>query len=64
MFSNKPSGLPPGLTVPSNFADENKKLTVISLESDSPTSIKMLFGLPGVLVGLRGSVDLRYTDTQ
>ncbi|XP_073950661.1 stranded at second transmembrane protein isoform X2 [Choristoneura fumiferana] len=56
-------GLPPGLTVPLNLGDENKKLTVITLESDSPTSIKMLFGLPAVLVGLRGSVDLRYTDT-
>ncbi|XP_045502574.1 putative epidermal cell surface receptor [Colias croceus] len=56
------AGLPPGLPLPS-FGEENKKLTVISLQSDSPTSIKMLFGLPPVLVGLRGSVDLRYTDT-
>ncbi|XP_038207029.1 putative epidermal cell surface receptor isoform X2 [Zerene cesonia] len=57
------AGLPPGLPLPS-FAEENQKLTVISLQSDSPTSIKMLFGLPPVLVGLRGSVDLRYTDTE
>ncbi|XP_045528071.1 putative epidermal cell surface receptor isoform X1 [Pieris brassicae] len=56
------AGLPPGLQIPS-FGEENRKLTVISLQSDSPTSIKMLFGLPPVLVGLRGSVDLRYTDT-
>ncbi|GBP13449.1 Putative epidermal cell surface receptor [Eumeta japonica] len=42
--------------------EENKKLTMISLQADSPTSVKMLFGLPPVLVGLRGSVDLRYTD--
>lgn len=55
-------GLPPGLVVPTNFGDVNKKLTVISLETDSPNSVKMLFGLPPVLVGLRGSVDLRYTD--
>ncbi|CAK1552323.1 unnamed protein product [Leptosia nina] len=56
-------GLPPGLHIPS-YGEENKKLTVISLQSDSPTSIKMLFGLPPILVGLRGSVDLRYTDTE
>ncbi|XP_063539026.1 putative epidermal cell surface receptor [Cydia strobilella] len=54
-----PSGIP-GITVPPN--NENKKLTVINLVSDSPTSVKMLFALPPVLVGLRGSVDLRYTD--
>ncbi|XP_039757749.1 putative epidermal cell surface receptor isoform X2 [Pararge aegeria] len=56
------SGLPPGLPIPS-YGDENKKLAVLSLQGDSPTSIKMLFGLPPVLVGLRGSVDLRYTDS-
>uniref|UniRef100_A0A2A4JUK9 Fibronectin type-III domain-containing protein n=1 Tax=Heliothis virescens TaxID=7102 RepID=A0A2A4JUK9_HELVI len=55
-------GLPPGLTLPPGYGDMNKKLTVISLQADSPTSVKMLFGLPTVLVGLRGSVDLRYTD--
>lgn len=57
-------GLPPGLPIP-NYGgnDDNKKLQVLSLQTDSPTSIKMLFGLPPVLVGLRGSVDLRYTDT-
>lgn len=55
-------GLPPGLTLPPGYGDMNKKLTVISLQADSPTSVKMLFGLPPVLVGLRGSVDLRYTD--
>ncbi|KAH9630788.1 hypothetical protein HF086_001016 [Spodoptera exigua] len=55
-------GLPPGLTLPPGYGDMNKKLTVISLQADSPTSVKMLFGLPAVLVGLRGSVDLRYTD--
>ncbi|XP_026314931.1 putative epidermal cell surface receptor isoform X3 [Hyposmocoma kahamanoa] len=55
-------GLPPGLPVPPNYGEENKKLSVISLQADSPTSIKLLFGLPPVLVGLRGSVDLRYTD--
>lgn len=55
-------GLPPGLQIPSSFGDINKKLSVISIESDSATSIKMLLGLPPVLVGLRGSVDLRYTD--
>ncbi|CAH0678678.1 unnamed protein product, partial [Chilo suppressalis] len=59
-------GLPPGLSPtghgPSTFGDNNKKLSVISLHSDSPTSVMMLFGLPPVLVGLRGSVDLRYTD--
>ncbi|XP_063387665.1 putative epidermal cell surface receptor [Cydia fagiglandana] len=54
-----PSGIP-GITVPPN--NENKKLTVINLVADSPTSVKMLFALPPVLVGLRGSVDLRYTD--
>lgn len=57
------AGLPPGLQVPPSFGDMNKKLTVISVESDSPTSVTMLLGLPSVLVGLRGSVDLRYTDT-
>ncbi|KAJ8724065.1 hypothetical protein PYW07_008045 [Mythimna separata] len=56
------AGLPPGLTLPPGYGDMNKKLTVISLQADSPTSVKMLFGLPAVLVGLRGSVDLRYTD--
>lgn len=57
------SALPPGLpTPPPNYGEDNKKLTVISLQADSPTSVKMLFGLPPVLVGLRGSVDLRYTD--
>ncbi|XP_026734717.1 putative epidermal cell surface receptor [Trichoplusia ni] len=55
-------GLPPGLNLPPPYGDTNKKLTVISLQADSPTSVKMLFGLPPVLVGLRGSVDLRYTD--
>ncbi|PZC76691.1 hypothetical protein B5X24_HaOG204322 [Helicoverpa armigera] len=55
-------GLPPGLTLPPGYGDLNKKLTVISMQADSPTSVKMLFGLPPVLVGLRGSVDLRYTD--
>ncbi|KAJ0173765.1 hypothetical protein K1T71_010914 [Dendrolimus kikuchii] len=55
-------GLPPGLTIPPNYGDDNKKLSVLSLVADSPTSVKMLFGLPPVLVGLRGSVDLRYTD--
>lgn len=55
-------GLPPGLTLPPAFGDNNKKLSVISLQADSPTSVKMLFGLPTILVGLRGSVDLRYTD--
>lgn len=56
------AGLPPGLTLPPPYGDNNKKLNVISLQADSPTSVKMLFGLPSVLVGLRGSVDLRYTD--
>lgn len=56
------NGLPSGLPLP-GYGDVNKKLSVISLQSDSPTSIKMLFGLPPVLVGLRGSVDLRYTDS-
>ncbi|CAB3246236.1 unnamed protein product [Arctia plantaginis] len=56
------AGLPPGLTLPPPYGDNNKKLSVISLQADSPTSVKMLFGLPSVLVGLRGSVDLRYTD--
>lgn len=56
-------GLPPGLALPPAYADDNKKLSVILLQADSPTSIKMIFGLPPVLVGLRGSVDLRYTDT-
>ncbi|XP_075983325.1 stranded at second transmembrane protein isoform X2 [Anticarsia gemmatalis] len=56
------AGLPPGLTLPPPYGDTNKKLSVITLEADSPTSVKMLFGLPTVLVGLRGSVDLRYTD--
>lgn len=56
-------GLPSGVQVPASFGDMNKKLTVISIDSDSPNSIKMLLGLPSVLVGLRGSVDLRYTDT-
>lgn len=55
--------LPPGLQVPPSFGEMNKKLSVISVESDSPTSVTMLLGLPSVLVGLRGSVDLRYTDT-
>lgn len=57
-----PPGLPPGVHIPNNYGDANKKLTVISLQADSPTSVMMLFGLPPVLVGLRGSVDLRYTD--
>lgn len=57
------SGLPIGFPVPQGFDNENKKLSVLSIQSDSPTSIKMLFGLASVLVGLRGSVDLRYTDT-
>ncbi|XP_049877919.1 putative epidermal cell surface receptor isoform X2 [Pectinophora gossypiella] len=56
------TALPPGLTIPPNYGEENKKLTVLSLQADSPTSVKLLFGLPPVLVGLRGSVDLRYTD--
>ncbi|XP_045452953.1 putative epidermal cell surface receptor [Melitaea cinxia] len=56
------NGLPSGLPLP-GYGDVNKKLSVLSLQSDSPTSIKMLFGLPPVLVGLRGSVDLRYTDS-
>lgn len=57
-------GLPPGLPIPNyGGGDDNKKLQVLALQGDSPTSIKMLFGLPPVLVGLRGSVDLRYTDT-
>ncbi|CAH2094377.1 unnamed protein product [Euphydryas editha] len=56
------NGLPSGLPIP-GYGDVNKKLSVLSLQSDSPTSIKMLFGLPPVLVGLRGSVDLRYTDS-
>ncbi|KAJ2953164.1 hypothetical protein O0L34_g737 [Tuta absoluta] len=56
------SGLPPGFTFPPDYREENKKLTVLSLQADSPTSVKLLFGLPPVLVGLRGSVDLRYTD--
>ncbi|XP_052744098.1 putative epidermal cell surface receptor isoform X3 [Bicyclus anynana] len=55
-------GLPPGIPI-QGYGDENKKLAVLSLQGDSPTSIKMLFGLPPVLVGLRGSVDLRYTDS-
>ncbi|CAH2045785.1 unnamed protein product, partial [Iphiclides podalirius] len=57
------TGLPPGLALPPAYADDNKKLSVILLQADSPTSVKMIFGLPPVLVGLRGSVDLRYTDT-
>ncbi|XP_068618964.1 putative epidermal cell surface receptor isoform X2 [Battus philenor] len=57
------SGLPPGLPLPPTYSDDNKKLSVILLQADSPTSVKMIFGLPPVLVGLRGSVDLRYTDT-
>lgn len=57
-----PPGLPPGIHNPPGFGDNNKKLSVISLQADSPTSVMMLFGLPPVLVGLRGSVDLRYTD--
>nr|XP_026489639.1 putative epidermal cell surface receptor isoform X1 [Vanessa tameamea] len=56
------NGIPPGLPIP-GFGDDNKKLSVLSLQGDSATSIKMLFGLPPVLVGLRGSVDLRYTDS-
>ncbi|XP_063831692.1 putative epidermal cell surface receptor [Ostrinia nubilalis] len=59
---NSLPGLPPGLHLPTNHIDDNKKLSVISLQGDSPTSVMMLFGLPPVLVGLRGSVDLRYTD--
>ncbi|XP_052756461.1 putative epidermal cell surface receptor isoform X3 [Galleria mellonella] len=55
-------GLPPGLPIPPAYGDDNKKLVVLSMQADSPTSVKMLFGLPPVLVGLRGSVDLRYTD--
>ncbi|XP_041968891.1 putative epidermal cell surface receptor isoform X2 [Aricia agestis] len=55
------AGLPPGLHITSG--DDNKRLSVLSLQGDSPTSIKMLFGLPSVLVGLKGSIDLRYTDT-
>lgn len=55
------AGLPP---VPPGYGEVNKKLTVISLQADSPSSVKMLFGLPPVLVGLRGSVDLRYTDKE
>ncbi|CAK1583427.1 unnamed protein product [Parnassius mnemosyne] len=57
------TGLPPGLPLPPAYGDDNKKLKVILLQADSATSIKMIFGLPPVLVGLRGSVDLRYTDT-
>ncbi|CAG4931432.1 unnamed protein product [Parnassius apollo] len=57
------TGLPPGLPLQPAYGDDNKKLTVILLQADSPTSIKMIFSLPPVLVGLRGSVDLRYTDT-
>ncbi|CAH0756156.1 unnamed protein product [Diatraea saccharalis] len=57
-----PPGLSPGIHGPSSFGDNNKKLSVISLQADSPTSVMMLFGLPPVLVGLRGRVDLRYTD--
>jgi hypothetical protein len=59
---NNLPGLPPGIHIPPNYGETNKKLTVISLQADSPTSVMMLFGLPPVLVGLRGSVDLRYTD--
>ncbi|XP_012545022.2 putative epidermal cell surface receptor [Bombyx mori] len=55
-------GLPPGFSMPTNYGEVNKKLSVISLQADSPNSVKMMFGLPPVLVGLRGSVDLRYTD--
>ncbi|XP_013182860.2 putative epidermal cell surface receptor [Amyelois transitella] len=54
--------LPPGLPITPTYGDDNKKLSVLSMQADSPTSVKMLFGLPSVLVGLRGSVDLRYTD--
>ncbi|XP_053613388.1 putative epidermal cell surface receptor isoform X1 [Plodia interpunctella] len=55
--------LPPGLPMPPvPYGDDNKKLSVLSMQADSPSSVKMLFGLPSVLVGLRGSVDLRYTD--
>lgn len=42
---------------------KKKMLSVVTLESDSPTSVKMMFGLPQELVGMRGSVDLRYTDS-
>ncbi|XP_059058256.1 putative epidermal cell surface receptor [Achroia grisella] len=55
-------GLPPGVPGQPPYGDDNKKLVVLSMQADSPTSVKMLFGLPPVLVGLRGSVDLRYTD--
>lgn len=57
-----PPGFPTGLHFPTSNGEDNKKLSVISLQADSPTSVMMLFGLPPVLVGLRGSVDLRYTD--
>ncbi|XP_013171003.1 PREDICTED: putative epidermal cell surface receptor isoform X4 [Papilio xuthus] len=63
---HRPLNLDPtiaGIPMPPSYSDDNKKLSVILLQSDTPTSVKMIFGLPPVLVGLRGSVDLRYTDT-
>ncbi|KAM3962555.1 LOW QUALITY PROTEIN: stranded at second [Aphomia sociella] len=59
-----PLEIPTGLPIQPTYGDDNKKLVVLSIQADSPTSVKMLFGLPPVLVGLRGSVDLRYTDQE
>lgn len=54
--------LPPGLPFVPNYGQHDNKFNVLSIQPESSTSVKMLFALPSYLVGLKGYVDLRYTD--
>lgn len=59
---HRPNSREPQLPPTNNYPGDNAKFVVLSVQADSPNSVKMLFGLPPILVGLKGSVDLRYTD--
>lgn len=58
-------GLPPVPPPPSSGAGAGEgALQVVALEASSPTSLRLVFSLPSVMVGLQGRVQLRYTDSR
>ncbi|XP_051166564.1 putative epidermal cell surface receptor isoform X2 [Leptopilina boulardi] len=53
------SGAPPGFTGPGGQQDE---VSVQALEALDEHTVRLVFTVPGVLVGLHGRVELRYTS--
>lgn len=54
--------IPPGLNHPGATSTRNEEVTVQVLEALDEHTVRLVFTVPTVLIGLRGRVELKYTN--